>query len=88
LEVYPPNVGNTGSYKWLVPIVESQHCMIRISNTASPAVYDTSDAVFTIYECPLDGDLTGDCIVNMADFTMMAAFWLDCENPYNANCLN
>jgi hypothetical protein len=80
-EVYPPNVGNTGSYKWLVPIVESEQCRIRLSNTASPAVYDTSDAVFTIYECSLEGDLTGDCIVNMADFTVMAASWLDCGNP-------
>ena len=86
-EVYPPNVGNTGSYKWLVPIVESEQCMIRLSNTANPAVYDISNAVFTIYECSLDGDLTGDCIVNMADLTVMVASWLDCGNPYDSDCL-
>lgn len=86
-DVYPPNVGNTGSYKWLVPIVESQQCLIRISNTASPAVSDTSNAAFTIYECVVEGDLTGDCFVNMADFTVIAASWLDCGNPYNSDCL-
>ena len=82
-EVYPPNVGNAGIYKWLVPIVDSEQCIVRVTNTADMGVYDTSDAPFAVYECVLDGDLTGDCIINMADFAVMAACWLECGNPYD-----
>lgn len=86
LEVYPANAGNTGSYNWLVPIVDSEQCVVRITNIANPEAYDISDEVFFIYECVLDGDLTGDCIINMADFAVMAASWLDCGNPYDLDC--
>jgi hypothetical protein len=81
-EVYPPNVGNTGSYKWLVPIVDSEQCKVRLTNTANLNVYDTSDGVFTIYECTLDGDLNGDCFINMNDFASIASYWLQEANPY------
>ena len=81
--VYPPNVGNTGSYIWRVPAIKSQQCRIRIRDTANSAIYDTSDASFRIYECTVDGDVTGDCIVNMDDLAIMASFWLDCGSP---NC--
>lgn len=46
--VYPLNVGNTGSYIWLVPIVDSTQCRIRITNIANLSVYDTNDEVFSI----------------------------------------
>ncbi len=85
-EVYPPNTGNTGSYKWLVPMVNSEQCLVRITNTGNLAVYDVSNVPFSIYQCALSGDLTGDCIVNLADFAVMAADWLDCANPYNPEC--
>lgn len=81
-KVYPANVDNTGSYSWLVPIVDSQQCKVRVTNAADFSVYDISDAVFTIYECFLDGDLTGDCEINMSDLAVMAAFWLERGNPY------
>lgn len=80
--VYPPNIGNTGSYKWLVPLSDSEQCRIRITNAANLAVYDTNDEVFVIYECALDGDLTGDCIVDIADFAILASDWLQHANPY------
>jgi len=86
-EVYPPNTGNTGSYTWLVPKIASEQCFVRIANAGHPAVYDVSDGPFFIYECALAGDLTGDCIVDLTDFAIMAAFWLDCGNPYNSDCL-
>jgi len=54
--VFPPNVGNTGSYIWLVPLVNSDQCMIRITNAANPAVYDTSDEIFSIYISSPDGN--------------------------------
>ncbi len=81
-EVYPPNVGNTGSFDWLVPIVNSEQCKVRLTNTADLNVYDTTNGPFTIYECTIDGDLTGDCLVNMSDFAIMAFYWLEEANPY------
>jgi len=79
--VYPANIGNTGSYNWLVPIVDPKQCIVRVRNTGDLSVYDTSNAVFTIYECVLDGDLTGDCVIDMADFSVMATSWLECGYP-------
>lgn len=86
-EVYPPNIGNTGSYDWLVPIVDSEQCRIRLTNTGWLYAYDVTDEVFTIYECFLDGDLTGDCEINISDLAVVAASWLACGNPYDLECL-
>ncbi|NLH17226.1 MAG: hypothetical protein GX455_11660 [Phycisphaerae bacterium] len=86
-EVFPPNIGNTGTYSWLVPMLNSDICLVRISNNADRLVYDTSDSYFSIYECGVAGDLTKDCIVDLHDFAILAASWLDCGNPYVAECL-
>ena len=51
---FPPNVGNSGSYNWLVPLVDSDQCMVRITNAANLGVYDTNDEVFSIYDSSLD----------------------------------
>jgi hypothetical protein len=80
-EVYPPNIGNTGSYSWLVPAVDSQQCLVRIKNAANTAISDSSDTAFRIYECSVAGDVTGDCLVNLDDLVVMASSWLDCGNP-------
>ncbi len=85
--VYPPNVGNTGRYSWLVPLLNSNVCLIRISNSANPAATDTSNAYFTIYQCRVEGDLTGDCIVDLNDLGILAASWLDCGNPHITECI-
>ena len=81
-EVFPAAIGNTGSYDWLVPIVDSEQCQVRLVNQANTGVFDTTDGAFTIYECTLDGDLTGDCIIDINDFAVMAAYWLQDGNPY------
>jgi len=47
-EVYPTNVGNTGTYTWLVPRLDSEFCSVRVTNAANLAVYDDSDASFYI----------------------------------------
>lgn len=85
-EVYPPNVGNTGQYEWLVPMVDAQQCLVRVSSAVNPAVYDVSNKTFSIYQCVLSGDVTGDCIVNLYDLAVMALDWLGCANPYDPNC--
>jgi len=47
-EVYPPNVGNTGTYKWLVPLVDALKARIRVSSEVRPGIYDVSDKSLTI----------------------------------------
>ena len=42
---------NDGSYEWLVPEVTSNQCLIRISDGNDANIYDTSDDVFTIFQC-------------------------------------
>jgi len=46
--VDPPNVGNIGSYNWLVPAVSSDQCLVQVSDASDPCTSDTSDALFTI----------------------------------------
>jgi len=46
--VEPPNIGNSGSYNWLVPQVTSDRCRVLISDASSPDVISYSDAAFTI----------------------------------------
>jgi hypothetical protein len=75
--VYPPNEGNSGQYLWLVPLVSSDQVLVRVSNAADPAVTDRSNAVFTVYECDLEGDLTGDCFIDLEDLAILAASWLE-----------
>ena len=41
-------VANTGSYNWLVPAVNSNRCLVRISDASNPSISDTSDRVFTV----------------------------------------
>ncbi len=74
--VYPENIGNTGGYDWLVPMVESDQCLVRVVNANNLAVFDTSAAVFTIIICPLEGDVDGDCAVDFYDFAALASDWL------------
>jgi hypothetical protein len=42
---------NTGSYNWVVPYIESNNCLVRVSDTATSAS-DTGNAVFTIFLPP------------------------------------
>lgn len=85
--VYPPNIGSSGSYIWQVPAVNTDTALIRIVNMGNPAVMDVSNAAFSIYECPLAGDATDDCVIDLNDLAVMAASWLDCANPYDLNCM-
>jgi hypothetical protein len=80
--VFPPNVGNSGSYNWLVPIVVSEQCMVRITNAANMGVYDTSDGLFFIYESALEAGLRGDYFAGIFDFAALALNWLQYDNRY------
>jgi hypothetical protein len=74
--VYPPNVGNTGQYKWLVPLVDTDLCLVRVSSSTRPSVYDVSDDPSAIVQILLVADLTGDYLVNFFDFALMASTWM------------
>lgn len=84
--VYPPNVGNTGSYNWLVPDIDSEQCIVRITNATNFNVSDTSHGPFFIYQCLLQGDLTDDCVIDLLDVAVMASAWLGCGDPHNPAC--
>ena len=82
-------VPNTGSYQWQVPITSSQLCKVRITDSANPSYTDSSNNDFTIYECSpsLMTDFNGDCLTNLADLAFFANQWMQCGNPFDANCL-
>ncbi len=86
--VSPPNVGNSGTYQWLVPDANSTQCLVRVSDANDPDVNDTSDGQFTIFICQrsLAGDLNGDCYVDFKDLAVAFAEWLTCGNPYDPDC--
>lgn len=69
-EVYPPNVGNTGTYKWLVPLVDAPNALIRVSSAARPALYDVSDKPFTIVGSPIAA-----AVMSFFDIATMASTW-------------
>lgn len=81
-------VPNTGSYDWPVPAVNSNDCLVRISDANNLSITDTSDNEFTILTCPSSfaGDLNGDCYVNLLDLSILADDWLNCGNPLDPNC--
>jgi len=82
-------VSNRGSYEWLVPEVDSNQCLVRVSDANHPGVIaDTSDDVFTIFQCrqAIRGDLDGDCYVNLRDLALLAAMWTKCGNPFDPAC--
>lgn len=79
-------VPNTDSYIWEVPDVNSQQCLVYVSDSVYPIVNDTSDGVFTMYICELASDLDGNCVIDFYDFGTMANEWLKCGNPFDPNC--
>lgn len=74
------------SYDWLVPNVNSNQCLIRIVDADDTKISDISDTAFTVYECTMRSDLTGDCVVDFADLAILVADWLKCGNPFDPNC--
>jgi len=81
------SVYSTCSYDWVVPSIDSNQCLIRISDANDTSINDVSDAAFTIYECTLAYDLNHDCFVNMLDFALLVTEWLTCGKPFDPNCV-
>lgn len=81
-------VPNTGTYQWLVPEVNSNQCLVRISDVSNPAASDVSDTNFTVFQCTWQNyaDLNGDCYVDFDDLALFALQWLKCGNPFDEAC--
>ncbi len=78
---------NTDSYQWRVPLgLDIEQAIIRVG-LAGGGVSDQSDAAFRIFECTVS-DITGDCVVDIADFAKLASFWLQCGDPANSECVD
>ncbi len=79
---------DSGSYFWQpLPVVDSNLCLIKISDTNGVIASDVSDDVFMIFQCDpsLTADLSGDCKVDFADFALFGVQWLVCGNPHDPN---
>ena len=79
---------NTGLYEWDIPPVDSNQCLIRLSDLDNPTVGDISDNVFTIFQCQeqLISDLNNDCYIDFRDYIILAGEWLKCGNPFDPAC--
>lgn len=75
------------SYDWILPAIDSNECSITITDANDPNISDVTNAAFTIYQCQLTSDITGDCVIDFADFAALVAEWLDCGNPFDPNCV-
>jgi len=83
------SVANTGSYTWdPLPVADSNQCLIRIGDPLDVTISDTSDELFTIFQCnkQLKGDLNNDCYVDFLDFAILTSDWLECGNPFDVLC--
>jgi hypothetical protein len=70
--------GNPGSFLWTTPDIDSNNCMLRITDADNPAITDTS-SIFYLYQCntPNQGDINDDCYVTAKDFALLASAWLN-----------
>ncbi len=85
-QVDPANDGNTGRYDWQTPEVNTDQCRVRITDEEAAHITDASDDPFTIYQCTLETDLNGDCVIDLLDLSLLAADWLACGNPFDDTC--
>ncbi len=80
------NLDNNGSFLWdPIADIESQQCMIRVSDRTEPLNSDLTDSAFTIFRCQeeLTADFNGDCGVDIIDFSIFSQQWFDCGNPFD-----
>jgi hypothetical protein len=80
-------VSDTCSYDWIVPVADSNQCLLSIRDVGYPScdwepmcwisLRDTTDDPFAIYECPenLTGDLDGNCYIDFHDLNVLGLRW-------------
>ena len=81
---------NDGLCYWSpIPSLDSDNCLIRVSDSFNPTNTDTSDSPFTIFTChiaPIPGDFNNDCYVDLDDLLTFCENWLLCGNPNDPLC--
>jgi hypothetical protein len=65
----------TGSYSWTVPELNSDQCLVGISNADNPIHNDVSNNPFRVFMCTLTSDINYDCFVNLEDYADIASKW-------------
>ncbi|HIJ69738.1 MAG TPA: hypothetical protein HPP87_00070 [Planctomycetes bacterium] len=78
---------NIGLYEWKVTDANSTQCLVRLSDKENHNTADTSDSVFTIYQCALAYDLNCDCFIDLKDFVLLVSEWLQCGDPLDSDCI-
>ncbi|MFZ6034064.1 MAG: PQQ-binding-like beta-propeller repeat protein [Melioribacter sp.] len=53
-EIMAITSAGSGKYKWVVPTVNSDSCLVRVSDADEPGITDISDSVFTIEESTVE----------------------------------
>ena len=66
-------VENSGSYRWAVPNITGNECVLRITEDAYGNVANSE--IFEVYRCAVP-DLSGDCITDIDDLGELASEWL------------
>lgn len=77
-------VVNTGAFEWTLPAgLDSDRCLVRVTEAGNPMNNDVSDAAFTVFPCSaaLTADANHDCIVDFADLALLSGQWLLCGHP-------
>ena len=82
------SVSETCSYEWSVPPMDSNECLVRVTDENDAYLTDTSDDMFYIYQCQetFASDLNHDCYVDLRDFALFVNQWCFCGNPYDSSC--
>ena len=75
-------VANTGSHDWSVPFIDSNQCLVRVTDCNNGGVGDTSYKAFLIF-CPADFEPDGD--VDFDDFAIFAGSWKSAAGQANYN---
>lgn len=76
------------TYNLFVPLANSNEVLVKVSAAPNPYTSDQSDANLTIYQCSLKADLTGDCVVDVYDLSIMAEEWLLFDDTYQVDAYN
>jgi hypothetical protein len=67
------STANSGAYRWAVPNITGNECILRITEDAYGNVANSE--IFEVYRCAVP-DLSGDCISGIDDISELASQWL------------
>ncbi len=87
------DTGQAGSYDWQVPAVDSNQCLVRVSDANNPTLCDTSDSLFAIAPAMVAvPDVVGMAQAEAASAIISAGLVVgsvtqDCDDTVPAGCV-